>query len=100
MVPDEPATGLVEALLGARHVAERSERRGPRLVGPEPLFLEALRLQLDMSFDLRAEVRRLPLASKHGYVSTGPRMRPMAAASRRHLSVCFTSCLRPARVSV
>ena len=99
MVPKEPASGFVEALLRVSDVAERAARRGPRVVGAEPLFLEAFRLQRDVSFDFRGEVGGLPLASKHGYVSTGPRMRPIAAASRLHLSVSFTSCLRPAGVS-
>ena len=99
LVPPAPTRGFVEALAGLCHVAEGPQGRGSRLFVAEPSLLEPFRLQLDVGFYLGPEVTQRPLAPPHGsQVSSGPRTRPIAAASLFHLVVSLRSCFRPAAV--
>ena len=66
-----------------------------------PFGLEVGRFELQVRTDLLSKVGGIAfLASpEHGQTSSGPRIRPMAAARRRHWLVFSASCARPFGVS-
>src|SRR6266849_2479035 len=82
-------------------IPEGTKGRGSCLLWTHAFGDEAIHIERDVRLDLLAEVLvGTPPPSPHGpYASSGPRMRPIAVASRLHCCVSATSCFRPAFVN-